>query len=53
MSERSLFVVAHPDDLETMLGYEALASPGAKHALIASDGKKSTVNYTTDTCFCC
>lgn len=51
MSERSLYITAHPDDLEVMLGYHAATAQEA-YALIATAGKASTVNYTSDACFC-
>lgn len=51
MSEKSLFIAAHPDDIEAMMGYEVLKSGNAM-ALIASDGTESPVNYTGDGYFC-
>ena len=52
MKEISLFVAAHPDDAEAMMGYKILQS-GRAIALVASDGKESPVNYTGDGYFCC
>jgi LmbE family N-acetylglucosaminyl deacetylase len=46
-----LLVVAHPDDLETMLGHHAVQSDYISTALIATDGEASTVNFTDDPTF--
>lgn len=50
MSEK-LFVAAHPDDIEAMMGYRVL-EVGRSRALIASDGTESPVNYSGDGYFC-
>ncbi len=51
INNRNLYVTAHPDDLETMLGYHAAQSDEAI-ALVATAGRASSVNYTADPCFC-
>lgn len=51
MSEKKLFVAAHPDDAEAMMGYKILAS-GDAVTLVATDGRESPVNYTDDGYFC-
>lgn len=48
----TLFITAHPDDLETMLAYAALDSQGKKIAVVASDGTASHKNYTDEPDFC-
>lgn len=42
----ALFVAAHPDDTETMLGYSVLQSGDSAVSLVATDGTESTVNHT-------
>lgn len=41
--EKSLFVVAHPDDAEVMLGH-ALTVSTESWVLVATDGEASTVD---------
>lgn len=48
---RTMTISAHPDDTETMLGYLAASTPGL-HALVATDGTESTVNWSSDRCLC-
>jgi LmbE family N-acetylglucosaminyl deacetylase len=52
MSETTLFITAHPDDLETMLAYAALDARGEKVAIVASNGTASHKNYTHEPGFC-
>ncbi|HSD56193.1 MAG TPA: hypothetical protein VLA92_03505 [Candidatus Saccharimonadales bacterium] len=40
---KDLFVVAHPDDAEVMLGYAITASEDP-HVLVATNGEASTVD---------
>lgn len=43
MKEKDLFIAAHPDDIEVMHGYAAIASHEA-FAFVATDGEASTVD---------
>ena len=40
---KELFVVAHPDDAEVMLGY-AIAAARKPYVVVATDGEGSTVD---------
>jgi hypothetical protein len=53
MSEKSLFISAHPDDIEAMLGYEVLRTKHNAYAIVATDGSASSVNFTLDASFRC
>jgi LmbE family N-acetylglucosaminyl deacetylase len=48
---RSLFVVAHPDDAEVLFGH-AIAAHTNPHILIAYNGEASTVDLIGQS-FCC
>lgn len=52
MCERTLVIGYHPDDIETMLGYETQEHADNTVALVASDGELTTINYSQDTQFC-
>jgi LmbE family N-acetylglucosaminyl deacetylase len=45
-SPETLFITAHPDDAETMLGYAISANPRTSHVLVATDGDASTIHRT-------
>src|SRR5215471_14701529 len=47
-SEHYLISGAHPDDIETMLGYLALSVASRARAIVATDGTESTLNRTLD-----
>lgn len=48
MTEATVFAVAHPDDLETMLGYMVQRTGGELVAVVATNGTASTENNTND-----
>ncbi len=55
MTERTLLVAAHPDDIETMLGNQALVSAEAGHhtyAIVATNGEASSIDYSSDRRLC-
>lgn len=48
---KDLFVAAHPDDIEVMIGHAASLSKNA-YAIVATDGAASTVDMRGSG-FCC
>lgn len=53
MTNHNLYVAAHPDDIETMMGHHAIASHGSEnHAIVATIGEASDVNYSGDCRLC-
>lgn len=48
---KDLFIVAHPDDAEVMLGHAIAASTQA-HVIVATNGEASTVDMRGNG-FCC
>ncbi len=49
--KKTLFIAAHPDDIETMMAYAVLRCAGSANALVATDGEETTLNYTNDPTF--
>ncbi len=55
MSERTLLLSAHPDDIEVMLGNQAMAAHDANqqvYALVATTGEASSLKYSQDRWLC-